>query len=403
MNDALRTDRRSAASSERSPSTLVWVIASIIIALGVAYAVTRWAMHIPDIGLWGTEDAYAGRDFRSFAVSGRLARIGDVAHLYDSGSAPYAAANAASFVYPPWFAVAMIPLASIDFQVGYWAWMVGTLALAGWAMWAVAGRVGITVLGVLLAATPGLATFVFGQPAFLLVALASTMLLAIRRDDYVTAGVSGALMAFKPHIMVGLAVAWLNERRRYRWSIMTAIAATAALFVVGEVLLAGSTLAWPDAVGSVSPEYSQSIAELTVASVVDRAAGLDSTPMVTRVLVLGVGLAAFASLLSRRRLDTATVLFGAFGTTIVAGFHALTYDVLLLAPFISVIYVVRPGQRQLIGLYGAVALSTITIGPLLTQAQIATLGRAVPMGPLALAAFVVWIVVSTPDRPIGAS
>lgn len=395
MRDAVRTALTDPRSAGFRPSRLVWVIGGLIITLGAAYTVSRWAIHLPDIGIWGSVEAYQGRDFRSFSTAGSLARLGDVDQLYDPTSPPYVNAVAATFVYPPWFAVGMIPASMLSFQAGYWVWMALSLGLAAWGMWAVGGRLGAITLAGLVLAAPGLQTFIFGQTAFFLVALAAAMLVAIRSNRLALAGVWGALMAFKPHIIIGVAIAWLYERRTYRWSIGSAVAVTAALFVVAELVLPGATRAWPDAVRDLSGEYFESIAEITIASVIDHLVGVEALATVTRFVVFGLGFAAFAWFLARRDLDVETTLFGAFATAVVVGFHAMTYDVLILAPLLVAVAIRRPQQRGAIAFYGAITVSLLTIGPLLTEMQLEVIGRAVALGPLALGAFVVWILATT--------
>jgi len=124
--------------------------------------------------------------------------------------------------YPPWAAVAFMPLALLPLSVASWLWQLATMALAAVALRALLARhlsglpIAHTLAGLtLLASQPALTAFVVGQWSFLLVAANAALLLWIDRAP-ARAGVAALTMLAKPQLFLlhGLAVAWHALRRR---------------------------------------------------------------------------------------------------------------------------------------------------------------------------------------------
>ena len=140
--------------------------------------------------------------------------------------------------YPPWAAVAFLPLALLPLSVASWLWQGVTMALAALAVRALLARhvaglpIAHTLAGLtLLASQPALTAFVVGQWSFLLVAANAALLLWIDRAP-ARAGVTALAMLAKPQLFLvhALAVGWHALRRR-RWSFIV-VAGGAGLLLV---------------------------------------------------------------------------------------------------------------------------------------------------------------------------
>ncbi|MFV1999048.1 MAG: glycosyltransferase family 87 protein [Acidimicrobiia bacterium] len=389
--------------SEPRPSRLVVGVVVVLGFLAATYTAYLWMRYLVSIDIAGTVGARAGRDFRAFAVAGSLADAGNVSDLYDPSAASYVAADASAFVYPPWFAASMIPISMASFQTGYWIWLSATSALAAASLVLVDRRFGFAAFGALLASAAGLQTMLFGQSAFLILALGGVVAWAVAARRHLVAGSAAALMAFKPQLLLGLAIVWVWKRDRFGRSIIAALALSSVLYVGSEMLLSGSWFGWATVIANSSSGLVAPTAEITLGSAARLLVG---EGVLGDALVVGFvlgGVVWLATVLHRRDLEDGTLLFAAFGMSIVVSLHALLYDVLVLVPALLIIWAARPAMRFRVTVYGVATISLLTIGPIAVAAQLEVFGRAVAVGPLALAAFVVWLVEAVPrhSRSVG--
>lgn len=152
------------------------------------------------------------------------------------------------YIYPPWFAGALLPLAALPARWAAGAWW----ALNG-ALWLGllhrARDLGPCALGLAAGFAPLLFTFMVGQSNLLLLALlAAGLSLVDRRPAWagVALGVATALKVGPGLILVGLAV-----QRRGRL-IGAAVLTVGALIGVGELLVPGGTAAWLQVLAQVA-------------------------------------------------------------------------------------------------------------------------------------------------------
>ena len=381
------------APPARIPRLLIGVVA-VLIALAGAYTSYLWARYLVDIDVAGLVGQRAGRDFRAFSVAGSLAALRDVANLYVPSSVAYTSGDAAAFVYPPWFAIGMIPFSLVGFQVGYWVWLAMTVGAGALGLWLVHRRSGLAAFGVMLVTAAGFQTVLFGQSAFLLLGLASIVTWAMVADRRIVLGGAAAFMAFKPHLIVGLGILLVWRRSRFRTSIVAALVVSVFLYAVSAVLLPGSLSGWIRLVLDSPDELVAPTAEVTLASAIRLLLGDGGTGTIVVVAVALGGVGWLAWMLTNKDLNDARLVIAAFGMSVVASPHALFYDVLLLVPGLVLLWTAEPPARSRIALYGGATLALLTIGPVFVNAQLEATGHAIAVGPIALAIFVAWAVGS---------
>ena len=156
------------------------------------------------------------------------------------------------YVYPPFVALALTPLAALPLDVASVVWTGGGMVLAAVAMWRLLQRVApaqpvvatLTALA-LLVSQPGVATFWSGQWSFLLVAALATAARGAL-DGGARSSAAGLVLLAKPHLYalaaVGLARAHLASGRR-RLVVLLAGAA-AALVMLPLLVLPGWLARW---------------------------------------------------------------------------------------------------------------------------------------------------------------
>ena len=389
--DTTSVDR---AGSDRR--RLVVVLVLLLVAMAAVVTGARWLAFVDVAPEAGSPAVDAGRDYRAFAVAGSLASDGDGAGIYDESRPEYTSANAAVYVYPPWFALGMQPWSGLDFQPGYWLWLGTTLLIAVGAA-AVAGvRVAAITAVVLVVSAPGLQTIFYGQSGYLVVAGAFIVTWATARHRAMIEGTSLALMSFKPHLLLGVGIVELTRGRTGRKSVLIAAVGSLALLAVSEMALNGSVRAWISAVTAESTSLVDPRAEVTLAAFIDVAVP-GTLPWWGRFVVLATGLGWLVSVRLRKDLDPGTVMAAAFGVAVVCGLHALAYDVLVLVGPLAMAWRARPADRWWIALGAATVLAFITLGGVVLALQGGSAGLM--PGPIALAAFVVWLAESSGSMP----
>jgi len=268
---------------------------------GVALALLGIPYGALVLGLWST--VYPVNDYAGIVAGARALLAG--VPPYDSAHWPDAwqqlgtqRPDTAVFGYPPWVAVAFIPLAPLPLVAGSLLWSGGTLALATIGIVRVARRFGWRAPSpyvlLVLASWPALLVFLQGQWLYLLFALACGCLLDLtaRRDLRAGAWWGIALLA-KPQLLIlgSLALAaWSIGARRPR-------VIAGALVTVLAAAVSG-TLAAPDWLGPwlgqvATARLARSTQQPTLAGLAGDVAG-DAWPLLWGAAA--VGLAGFVAL-----------------------------------------------------------------------------------------------------------
>ena len=388
----LRSEGDARADDRSGPSRLIVVVVGLIALLAAAYTAYLWGQFLLGIGTAGLPGSNAGPDFRTFSVAGSLARVGNVADLYNPSAVSYEVADAAVYVYPSWFAISMIPLSGMGFQAGYWTWLGATAAFAAGSLTKLHRRVGVVAFLIAFIGPAGFKTVLPGQSAFLMLGLGAAIAWAMVNRHDRTAGVAAGLMAFKPHMVLGLGLVWLLRRKRFGTSIVSAVVTGVVLYGGAELLLPGSMAGWISLVTDSSVELVHPRAEITLGAAARLLLGEGSAGTAVTVLLVIGGVAWLASVIHRRVVDDGTLLLAAFGVAAVLSLHALLYDIFVIVPALVLVWRARPWLRTDMALYGVATLSLLTINPFIVSAQLGMFDRAIAIGPIALAVFVVWLV-----------
>ncbi|MDQ2944212.1 MAG: DUF2029 domain-containing protein, partial [Candidatus Dormibacteraeota bacterium] len=223
-----------ATSWHRPP---LWLAAAAVAAgWGAAYTVARWTLSFV---LFPVHE-----DVRIFYVAAEAGVRHGWSTIYDLGlartlSAAFPAGERhidswAAFSNPPLLAWLFVPLTVVPEPVAYGVWTLISFGALLWTWYLVAPYSGLaktTLLLLALALWPVLASFYFGQPAMVLLALVATAWWLCAHDRPLTAGFALALATFlKPHLVVLIPLALLASAR-YR-PFVGWVAACAVLGVV---------------------------------------------------------------------------------------------------------------------------------------------------------------------------
>lgn len=147
------------------------------------------------------------------------------------------------FLYPPWFALVVAPLALVPYGIAYGVWFVVNISLAVCALLALARFAGLRALQAALFVLLGLSCLpIFaalgqGQVSVLILALLVSVLWALRAGHDVAAGSLLALALIKPQYALPVAAVLLLQRR---WrGCATFVGCAAALSVLPIPILGG--------------------------------------------------------------------------------------------------------------------------------------------------------------------
>jgi Glycosyltransferase family 87 len=154
------------------------------------------------------------------------------------------------YAYPPWVALALLPLGALAAGTAGIAWSVAGItaaivAVRGLLRAYVPGRpwVHATVGALLLTAAPAVVALALGQWPFVFVAMLSAIVVLLRAERPVAAGLVAILMLAKPPLFVFTAVAlavralWPGNGRVGRPFLMTAAAAGAATIALSWLII----------------------------------------------------------------------------------------------------------------------------------------------------------------------
>jgi glycosyl transferase family 87 len=274
--------------------------------------------------------------------------------------------NSPVYAYPPWVAIALIPLGALPFDTAAAVWTVLGILLAALAVRALlrAYVPGLPVLHsafgfVLFASQPGVATFFSGQFGFVLVAAVSAAILMLRGRHPTTGGLATLVFLAKPQYFVFAgwgfvrAAVALNQSR----FVIAAIAGGGAV-LLGSALVAGQGLTtWVRGVGPVA------LGDPTATTLPAALADLIGAPGVVLAValmfgVIGVGL----------RFDPRGDGWLAVWVTLssLCATYARSYDqIVLVAPLIVASGVLARRSRRLAIVFGVLTAVLFGLGSLL--------------------------------------
>ncbi len=208
-----------------------WMVALVIVMLGVRILISALLFAAPD----GMAVEPFATDYSAFFVSGRLAWEGAVAQAYrleDFLVAQQRLLGATEFLpwtYPPHFNLVTAVLALLPIWQGYLvfallslvAWLLAVRALAG-------AHFGLVLMAMWPAMAVGLNTGQNGLMFGALMAWLARAALAAGGSGRAVAGVPLALLTIKPHLLTGVCL-WLLLQRRWRAILVGGVIALALL------------------------------------------------------------------------------------------------------------------------------------------------------------------------------
>lgn len=192
-------------------------------------------------------------DFLAYYTGGKLVLAGHGGSLYSFAAVGHAEAQISfplripggisPFIYPPWFALAVVPLALLPYTPAYVVWFGANIVFALFSLLTLnrlAGMRGtlaalVTFLG--LSFLPVFAAFTQGQVSLLLLALVTGVLWSLRRGHGALAGILLALLLIKPQYALPVAGVLLLRRQ---WRACGIFALCAVLLVLVPMLVLGS-------------------------------------------------------------------------------------------------------------------------------------------------------------------
>jgi hypothetical protein len=236
------------------------------------------------------------------------------------------------YAYPLWTALAMVPFGALPLDIAAPAWMslaIGATVFGARALWrSFGGRRENAALFAALVFTsqPFWLLLITGQMTGVMLGLSGALALSLAHVREARAGVSLALLAFKPQLVVLtiplILLRALSDRRRRL--VASAVLAGLAMIAVPMILVPGWLLEW---LGEEGPS------RLRVAGLLPTAWGFSADLLGNPIwgAVLAVALLAACFAIARRGLDALALLALSIPLSLVVTPHAWSYDFLLLA------------------------------------------------------------------------
>ena len=332
-----------------------------------------------------------GADIRSASTAGSLALDRDAQALYDRNHSAYRQQKAAPFIYPPWYAMLMIPFSLIPFPLAFFVWTAIGVAFLLASVRLLEIKSPALVAVVVLATWAAFQSTWYGQTSFLLLFLLAAAIRLWQADRQVSAGIALALCAFKPHLLLGFLVLWLIDLRRWKTLLLSAAGATAALAVASEVWIPGS---WRGFVSSIFDTGVLLVPEREVSLMaVFRLLLPNLGPWVWPLWGIAVAavVAAFLATIRRWQGHTAVPMALAIVVSLLLSIHGLSYDWLVLVAAYALIanFGRIPEFNTVMPFLMLAAL--LRIGFFLTDAMLERLNWAIHTPPLLLLAAFVWL------------
>jgi hypothetical protein len=181
-----------------------------------------------------------GADHVQYYVVGRLVDEGAPELIYDAETMRQRQAEVGGpgwqgylpFRYPPFYALCFAPTSRLSYEASWLLWTaLGLLVWAGsgWLLGA-PWRTGLVWSACFF---PVFAAVSFGQNSLISLAILSAAGVLWLRDRPLAAGLVAGLLAFKPHLALGLGLLWLLDARRSWPALLGLAATTGALAALG--------------------------------------------------------------------------------------------------------------------------------------------------------------------------
>lgn len=325
-----------------------------------------------------------GRDLRAITGAGDLAAHRMESELYDNTSLAYVASGSAEFVYPPWFAILMIPLSVIPFQLLFPIWTIVSVALLVWVLTRMDVRRRSLVTVAVLITTAGVAGLYFGQTSFMIVAGLLWALLALESERWAVSGVAVALLAFKPHLLVGIGVWWLADVKQ-RWrEIAAALSATLVLVVASTLWLPGSWGAFAASISDAGRLVEPGFETTLMSSLRVLLVGQTNVILSLYALLAGSLLWGLVVVVRRDAQRVRVLASLAISIALLISVHGLPYDWLMLVIAGGLLLGQLDLSRDVIGSWGLVLGSALVVDYKLFTWQMAHFGFAIQTASWAL-------------------
>jgi alpha-1,2-mannosyltransferase len=282
----------------------------------------------------------------------------------------------AVFLYPPFVAVVLAPLAALPYTAAYTVWIAVNSALVVWVLFALRRYLRARGQAELLWWLAGLSFFpvfagvVQGQLSIVVLAVLTWYFLALHADHDRVAGAALAVALIKPIYVVPLLLVLLLHRR---WHTLVSFAATAIGLLLLPMLVLGtgsvgsyvSTLreasGWHTEAGGFAPASNQNYWGFTHLLL----QGGPATAVQVGMSVISLG--ALALVAVRRREVAAP-----FGLALVVGVlvspHVLLHDLSLLLPAAAIALRTRTGTSWILTGLLAAGYWTVLLGFLVVNA-----------------------------------
>jgi len=284
--------------------------------------------------------------------------------------------NSAVYAYPPWVAIALLPLGALPFGVAAFTWTAGGIVCAALALRALLHThapglpaVHALVGFVLLVSQPGVATFFSGQWGFVLVAAVAAAAVFARTRRPIAGALSTVVFIAKPQYFVLLGWALLRAylaRGQTRFA-LTLIAAGAVILVASLTVGRNALAAW---LGAVGPVVAGDQTATTLSAAFGDLGG--EVGVVAAVLVLFAAIAIGLSFDPRG--DSWLAVWIPLSS--LAATYARSYDQLVLLPSLVIATGVLARRSTRIAVFfGAATLTLFALGSILLYALAASRNR----------------------------
>lgn len=373
---------------------------SVLLAYGLGLG--TGAAAIVGLGFLGLlMRTYAGSDFAGFWAAPRMYLNG--IDPYDP--AVYGAAVAqlgvqspdwTIFGYPPWVVFALLPFGALPVGTATVIWTIGGGVSAMTGVWmllraaAPGSRLIAAVAGALLfGSPPAIYSFLQGQWSFFLVGTSAAMMALFIAGRHRSAGLLSAVLLLKPHLFLFTAVGLTRSAFARHRAGAVAVAATAALVVIGVTILARPT--WFSHWLLQIPDRAASHRMVTLTTALGDVFGLGNW------VALALLLAAFlAALTFDPRGNASLAVWTALSSTAVI--YGYSYDhLLLVVPLViasGVAHEISVRRGRVLTLLGG---SVVYVGELALHQvaaarpdQSQSLNALVPLAVLALVILALW-------------
>lgn len=309
-------------------------------------------------------------DFRVLHLGARLINEGRIGDAYDPDAfqqeaiaePTLEAAELLTFLSTPPFALAMRPFAFLSSNAALGVWLVlGVLAffaavrLLNLPWW--------TGLAAIVLPT-GLANIQLGQTGFFALLMAAAIHRLCVEDKVVAAGVVAGFAVLKPTLLLGVAIWWLLDWRKWHKALLSA-AGVGTLLVLPTVV--GGFEQWRLFLGALEArsafEFEIVSHQPTIAEIVNRSFGTDiGGHPIASALYLVVGAVAMRAAIRRWPERTDVLSGAAILVSVLVSPHLLIYDAtLIIIPFAVLVHAGSRGveRDRLVAIFLVTALMSI--------------------------------------------